>query len=154
MQDAGDGGGVCQESRCLPQTPLVIDGIELARVEESVPIHHVDLSLVHLRSGIFKFREETTRDQIVVILVDLTKSVADLRMSLVVVDKVLFAARDGYTTVGTFVSDVCGRLCSSLSCFEVIRRGGLSRPLVLWMRTVCILLYEGGATADDGRRRV
>ena len=85
MQDATDRDGVCQQSCHLTHGTLIVDGVEFTRVQHSVPICQVDLRLVHGCSGVFEFGEEASRDQIMVILVDLPQLVAYLQMCLVVV---------------------------------------------------------------------
>lgn len=134
----------------MTETAFVVDGVELARVQHGVPIRQVDLGLVELRTGIFEFREEAARDQIVVILVDLAQCVANGQVVLVIIGKMLFAAGNGDTAIRTFVTDVCGRKIASLADLDIVWAVGLAGGRVVGMGAVGILLDEGSALADDG----
>lgn len=126
VKDTADRGRVCEETSSLAETALVVDGVELARVQHGVPVGQVDLSLIDLRAGVFELGEEAARDEVVVILVDLAQGIADGQVGLVVVGQVLFTACYGNTTVGTFVADMCWRHSACLSDLDVIRTGRLT----------------------------
>lgn len=100
MQDAADSDGIGEQTGGLSQTPLVVNGTKLPRIQKCIPVGHVDLGLVNLARWILKLGEEAARDEVVVVLVNLTQGVADFEMAFVVVNKMLLAARDGDATVG------------------------------------------------------
>lgn len=99
-EDAGDGDGVGEEFRGLAEGAVVVDGFEFARVEEGVPVCHVDEGFFHLRAGVFEFGEEAAGAEVVVVFVDLAEGVADFHVRFVVVGPVFFGAGDGDAAVG------------------------------------------------------
>lgn len=69
----------------LPQASVMIDRVEFPRVQECVPVCHVDNKIVILRAWVGELREEPTRVQIVVIFVYLPDRLTDLQMCLKVI---------------------------------------------------------------------
>ena len=76
----------------LSQASVMIDRVEFSRVQESVPVCHVDNKIVVLRAGVGELWEEPTRVQIVVIFVYLPDGVTDLQMCLNVIHPVSLRA--------------------------------------------------------------
>ena len=150
MQNAANCDRVSQQSCDLSHSTFIVDRIELSRVQHCVPICQVDLRLIHCCSRVFEFWEETSRHQIVIILVDLSQLIADLQMRLIVIGKVLFRARNRDTAIGALVADMCRRKRASLARFKVMRRTWCARCLVLRVWAVCVLLHDS-RSLPDGR---
>lgn len=140
----------------MAQGSLVIDGAELSGIKESIPVSHVDQDLLDLVSWVLELREEAAGAEIVVVLVDLTKSVADFQVLLIVLCPVLFATCYRNTTVRALKVDVCwwggasGLLCAC-SSFRIVDEASL---LVITVWTPCILSHESSAFSDLWRWRL
>jgi hypothetical protein len=120
VKNAGNSGRVCEQASSLAETALIIDGVELARVQHGIPVGQIDLGLVDLRTRVFELGEEASRDKVVIILIDLTEGIADGQVGFVVVGQMLFTASYGNATVRAFITDVCGRHSARLSDLNVI----------------------------------
>jgi hypothetical protein len=48
---------------------VVVDGVGVARIQERVPIRHVDQLLLNLLAGVLKLGEEAARAEVVLVLV-------------------------------------------------------------------------------------
>lgn len=138
VDDTGDGGGVGEQLRGLTQLPVIVDCQRPARVQERIPVRHVDQLLLDLLAGVFKLREEPAGTQVVLVLVRLLEGVADEQMVLVILRPVLLRAVRGNTTIRTCELDV----------FRV------SNKLMFRMRAVRIRLDPCGALPDGGGRRL
>lgn len=99
MDDAPNCDGVCQEPGSLSHASIVVDGFELSSIQKSIPIGHVDQSLLHLWTSIFELGEETAGSKIMIILIDLSQGVANLEMFLVAIGPVFGTAGHRNATV-------------------------------------------------------
>jgi hypothetical protein len=126
MKDAPNGKRIRQQSCCLPQTPVVVDGIEVPRVKEGVPVGHVNEGFLHLWPCILELREKTTRPEVVVVLVDLAQGIANLQVSLIVVGPVFLAAVHRDAAVGALKVDVSWRHWSTMLVVRMWASGMLS----------------------------
>lgn len=73
MQHTRHSDWICQQPRHLPHPSIVIDGIELPCIQKCIPIRHVNNELILLPSGVVKLGEKPPRNQIMIILVDLSE---------------------------------------------------------------------------------
>lgn len=153
MQDAADRDRIGQESRGLSHIPIVVDGLEVSRVQERIPVRHVDHGLLQLRPGKVELGKQAARPQVVVVLVDLSQGIADLQVVLVVGHPVLFGAVHRYATVRALEVNV--------GCWQVARGGcrlarralGYASRAVVWVRAIGVLAHEGSPAADFGNGR-
>jgi hypothetical protein len=155
VDDTGDGHGVRQQLGRLPHLPVLVERIEVARVQVCVPARHVHQDLLHLRLGELELAEEAPTAQVVIVLVALPQHVADLQVCLVVVRPVLLAAVHRDAAVGALEVYVGGRGArrGRLAGFEVhgvVRR---ARRLVRGVRAVGMLAHKRRALPylRDGR---
>lgn len=156
MQNTANGNGVRQESCNLAHTTIRVYSLELSRVHKSVPVCHVDSSVVKLQVRQIGLMEDTAGSEIVVILIDLTERVTHFKVLLVMVHPVLFAAVDRHTAVRALKSNmgrrhIACRLCRFLSFASHSRQLG---RLVIGVWAVCMLLHKSCATTKFGNRRV
>lgn len=139
-----------QHSRHLPHTPLIINCLEFPRIQESIPIRHVHHEIIILWSGVREFREEATRDQVMIIFVDLSDCLADLEMGFKVVHPVFLRAIQRDTAVGTFEVGM-GRWEGSGGYFLIFGSACRCASLLMArMRTERILLNECSSFPDYG----
>lgn len=106
VQDAPDGHWVGEQPRGLAHAPVRVDGLEIPRVQEGVPVGHVHHGLLQLRAGVLELGEEPAGPQVVVVLVDLPQGVAYLEVGLVVGHPVLLAAVYRHAAVRALEVDV------------------------------------------------
>lgn len=157
MQDTADCLGVGEHAGNLTHGAVVVDSREFTGIEESIPVSHVDNEVIILRTGVIEFREGAAGVQVMVILVDLAQSVANLEVSLEVIHPVFLGAVDWYTAVGALeVRMSRGQVCNigGFSGFGVVRRDGRAGLLVAWVGAEGILFDELSAFANCRRGRV
>lgn len=156
MQDTADGLRVGEHASDLAHGAIIVDSRELASVQVSIPVRHVDDEVIILRTGVVEFMEEATGVQIVVILVDLAKRVTDLEVSFEVIHPVAFGAVDRDSAVGAFEMRMGRGACvgSFFSGLGVIWRDRGTGLLVVWVWAECVLLDVLGASADILRGRI
>lgn len=156
VQDTADGLRVGEHASDLAHGAIVIDSRELAGVQVSIPVRHVDNEVIILRTGVVELGEEATGVQIVVILVDLAKRITDLKVSLEVIHPVALGAVDWDTAVGAFEMRMSRGACvgSFFSGLGVIGRGRGTGLLVVWVWAEGVLLDVLCASADVWRGRV
>jgi len=156
VQDTADGLGVGEHASHLAHGAIIVDSLEFTGIQISIPVRHVDDEVIILRTGVIELGEEATRMQVMVILIDLAKGIADLEMSLEVIHPVAFGAVDGDSAVRTLKMRMSRGRCvrGILPGFGVMRRDRGASLLVAWVRAESVLLDELGALADSWRRRV
>jgi hypothetical protein len=78
VDDTGNGHGVRQKLGGLTHLPVLVQRIEVSRVQVCIPTSHVDKDLLHLRLGELKLLEESPTAQVVVVFIRLAQHIADL----------------------------------------------------------------------------
>jgi hypothetical protein len=152
VQDTADGLRVSEHASNLTHGAIIVNSLEFTGIQISVPIRHVDDKVIILGTGVVELREEATRMQVMVILIDLAKGITDLQVSLEVIHPVALGAVDGNSAVRALEMRVSrGRgVGGILSGFRVVRRDRGASLLVAWVRAESVLLDELGALADSG----
>ena len=153
VKNAADRERVGQQLSRLSHAPVIIDSFELTGIHKGVPVGHVDHGIIHLRAGVVELVEVAARMEVMVIFVDLSQSVADLKMLLVVVHPMLLAAVYRDATVGALEINMLRGLGARLGIDLAAGLRELSWAVAV-VRAAGVLFYEGRALADLGNGRV
>jgi hypothetical protein len=123
VQDTADSLRVSEHASNLAHGAIVVDSLEFTGVQVRIPVGHVDDKIIILRTGVIELREEATRMQVMVILIDLAKGITDLQVGLEVIHPVALGAVDGNTAVRTLEMRMSRGSCvhGILSGFGVMR---------------------------------
>lgn len=155
MEDTANGERICQQPGDLPHISIIIDCLELPGIQEGIPVRHVHHSFLHLWSSIFEFGEEPPRPQIVIVFVDLTQSIADLQMRLIVFCPVFFATIYGHSAIRTLKMYMSWSLISGAGrLVDIIRCCGDTGRAMVGMRTLGMLSHESCSVPYLRNRRI
>lgn len=154
MQHTPNAHRVRQHARNLPHTPVTIDGLELARIHERIPVRHVDHVRIVLHARVRELRKKPSRVQVMVVLVDLPDRVADFQVRFEILHPVALVAVDRDPAVRALEVRVRrGQvgLLHALAGLRVVRGHGQPGLLVAWVWAEGVLLDECGSLPDRGR---
>jgi hypothetical protein len=156
IDDTGDGHGISEELRSLSHLSVLVERIEVSRIQICIPACHVHENLLHLRLGELELLKESPASQVMVVLVGLSQNITNFQMCLVVVCPMLLAAVDRYPAVWALEVHMgrWGTLLGRLASLQI--HGVLcgSCRLMIRMRTVCMLSHERCSLANLRYRRV
>jgi hypothetical protein len=99
MKNTADSDGIGEESRRLSHAPIIIDSFKAPGVQEGIPVRHVDHGFVQLRPRVFELGKESSRPEIMVILIDLPQRVTDFQVPLIVISPMFLAAIYRYSAI-------------------------------------------------------
>lgn len=101
--------------------------------------------------------EYSTRSQIVVVFVDLAKSIADFQVIFIIIHPMLFAAIDRDTAIWALEVHMRGSHIPFSDGSSITNCGRIewdSRMLVIGVRAVCILSHVGSSATEFGNWRL